>query len=421
MKFSIELLRRRYEAWIIYFISRGNLQDIENFAHDLTVVYQIDLFDVLKVFNWCKSEVSIRVALGVEFNRDFKAFITVEYLDSKEVDVAGVERIGNRKWLIGQTFDHKKDYSEKCGDLGDDGLLTAHNKNIFNDNLKNNLDTCKTDLKNFSLSASGLFNDADIEPVKLNLEFGKSADVDEDMIFFDESQSYQSEIPGPSQYRIDYYFICDDQQPSPEKEKLDYSSLPTITPNLITHCTDQTCSNQTFCRCSHFTNSQIGLQRTLIVHKGVKRIPRTWKDEYYLFECHDSCNCNKNLCSLTFFSPSQKTFSRVLHKEGQCKASKNLMRGEFVLEVFGKLSEKAYEKGIQVAEKIFMDLEKSNIKKIADEKPGNLIPVRIFSFVDLRVICRLALFTSQAVLKGEAISLDFSRLEKLIESSEGNN
>lgn len=106
-------------------------------------------------------------------------------------------------------------------------------------------------------------------------------------------------------------------------------------------------------------------------------------------------------------------------KNQQAKASKDLMRGEFVMEVFGQLGPVAFEKGVQMAEGIFMDLEKSNVRILNDDKCGNLVPVRIFSYFMGRVICRVALFADVFIFKGQNLALDYARLESFAESLQG--
>ena len=89
------------------------------------------------------------------------------------------------------------------------------------------------------------------------------------------------------------------------------------------------------------------------------------------------------------------------------------------MEVFGQLGPAAFEKGVQMAEGIFMDLEKSNVRIFNDDKGGNLVPVRIFSYSMGRVICRVALFADVFILKGQNLALDYARLESFVENLQG--
>ena len=85
-------------------------------------------------------------------------------------------------------------------------------------------------------------------------------------------------------------------------------------------------------------------------------------------------------------------------------------RGEFLLLITGTLQDQSGKNSTKLADHLFLDLSSSNIKQINNKLIGNSIPVKIFSCLEEKLICRLALFANRGIKTGEELSFDFSSL-----------
>lgn len=437
-----ERFAKRYEGWILYLMARGNTALLKRLALDFSVVFGITQKQVIDLLKKFKSTIYIDWLVGIQISDEMELKFTLRGLQKNET----YDQPTQIQSLIYNSSEIKSLHpsipisdtklNNQVPDSQNPSITQTH-ENLSNPShvIPNqpqdhqpslsilNPDPCPTSprnqlsildpiqVQNFPKSASILLpSDSNQEIPKIN-QSNPNPNLPNHPHKLEDSSNL-------SHYHLDEFFISHEQTTTSNPRALDFLNLP-LSPSPLAPCTDQTCSNLTFCTCCQFINSQIGTQKTLIVHKGVKRIPRTWKSDFFLFECQESCSCDKRTCSLTFFSGKNKYLPRVVVKNQQAKASKDLMRGEFVMEVFGQLGPVAFEKGVQMAEGIFMDLEKSNVRILNDDKCGNLVPVRIFSYFMGRVICRVALFADVFIFKGQNLALDYARLESFAESLQG--
>ena len=111
---------------------------------------------------------------------------------------------------------------------------------------------------------------------------------------------------------------------------------------------------------------------------------------------------------MTFFDNVSSNRSSTIIQNNTLIATKRLIRGEFIIEITGKLLSSSGEKSVKLGENIFLDISLSNIGRIADKCEANSIPVRVFSYKDNRIVCRLLLFAKSEIDINEGISLNKS-------------
>jgi hypothetical protein len=219
-------------------------------------------------------------------------------------------------------------------------------------------------------------------------------------------------------YDIEEFFICGNLRDNEcHNLSVGYNSINCNDYKAPCKCENRSCSNPYMCCCSEHYDRKLGLQRALLIVNNQKLIPRNWKDDHAIFECSSLCSCNKSECFLTFFDP---TFSQILSlflTSSGYIATKNFKRGEFVLELSGELQNLPTQKAIQLSDKIYLEIEESNLENIINDLMGNVFPVRIFSYIENKVICRVGLFAERSIKCGELIKLNYAKLSLFDPSS----
>ncbi|OMJ74185.1 hypothetical protein SteCoe_26970 [Stentor coeruleus] len=212
-------------------------------------------------------------------------------------------------------------------------------------------------------------------------------------------------------YDIEEFFICGNLRGNEYHNlSVGYNSINCRDYKSPCKCENSSCSNPYMCSCSEFYDRKLGQQRALLIVNSKKLIPRNWKDDHAIFECSDSCSCNKCDCFLTFFDSKFSPLLSLFLTSSGYVTTKNFQRGEFVLELSGELRNLPTQKAIQLSDKIYLEIEESNLKSIINDLMGNVFPVRIFSYVENKVICRVGLFAERNIKCGELIKLNYSKL-----------
>lgn len=389
-------IKKKYEGWILYFITKGNLAVIKCLAHDLSQVSGLNKDEIVRLFRTLKSQISIDLDLSVEFNEQFEPYIVVNNKLRPKIECTEEIQIES----IDKSCKDQSNYK--------DPIITHKNSNLRYENysipIENITNACEN--PNY-LSNNTDSNISQLKPIENSKTLSYQKELQNSFL----PHSQPVIIPQFEVNHIIEEFFLSYQSPFVTP----YSKLPESPPIPSCQC-KCSCSNHTFCSCSQFILSEIGTQKPLLVIKNTKRLPRRWNNEYFIFECQKSCKCNKLLCNLTFFVPGYNYPAKLEIVKGESIATKRLLRGEFVMEVTGELNSSPFEKGIQLGQGIYKDLKLSNVKNVNEDKVGNLVAVRVFGYEKKRIVCRLVLFTTKVIEKGDILCLNHSELERLMDN-----
>jgi len=396
---TVHEIKKKYEGWILYFITKGNLAVIKYLVDDISTVSGINKDEIVRLFRNLKSQITIDLDLSVDFNEQFEPYIMIN--DKIRPKIECNEEILNES------------ISESCKNQNSNGnrMITLKTPATFYENysvpIENAINRCENPTYIPNNPGSNI---TQLKPIKITENNFKK------LAHKKESQDLRLPSTQPrliphfeETHTIQEFFLS---FPSPlvssNSRLLQSPPIPTCQCNL-------SCSNNTFCSCSQFMLSQIGTPKPLLVIKNSKRLPRRWNSNNFIFECQKSCKCNKSLCNLTFFVPGYSYLPIFEIVKGESIASKRLLRGEFVMEVSGELDSRPFEKGIQLGQGIYKDLRESNVKNLSEDKVGNLVPVRVFGYEKKRIVCRLVLFATKIIEQGDIVSFNHNQLESLME------
>lgn len=329
-KINRENVVKRYEGWILYFITKGGVKEIVDLARDILWISVLDVEDIVQLFEGFKSEIIVTVEASFVF--DFKARKTLEGLGLPRRKNNGEDEENNREKLV-ESVEERKDVRENPGSIE------------------------------------------------------KNYEIDE---FYLEETGFQKEISN-------------------------FSKTTKASQRKPCSCNGQSsCSRHYSCICSRFYLKSFGMQRAFLIVNGKKYLPRDWKEDFYIVDCVSQCSCEKIHCFLTFFDGENefKSLSGIHIIENYYKTTRHFLRGEFLLEISGNLQEIPNEECIQLSETFFLNVSMSNLIHVRDQPLCNTIPVKIFTYFNENLVCRLVLFASSSILPGEELVLDFNKLCK---------
>lgn len=352
----MDQIKRRYEGWALYLITRGTTHDILSLAKDIYHISILDQHEIITFFQSLRPQVNISIEIAFTFDQ------SIQYLFNSTLP--------SETTTISET-DPPTTYNQQL----QVPLPEPQEENGL----------AETQMDHTEATISEVMHPG----------VGDSQDM----------------------YEITEYLYCSRfDVPRAEAEPVDYSGIPEIPLRTIIPCQCGPrirCSSAIACACSRFLSQSIGIQRGLLIVNGKKYLPREWKDHYYLAECTPECSCDKLSCYLTFFDGISEfqSYQDLCVIKGMYRASRKFRRGEFIMEVSGALCGFSSNKMVKITEGLYLDVNKSNLSRVYKKDKGNCIPVRVVSWVDGKCIGRLGLFAGCVIKAGEEISLDFSRIE----------